>query len=352
MPNNPEEILEMPKDRYNWCKVFSMGKGKSILEDKNRLRMSYISMMIRRVNKMFEWKNLPETVIERELERQLQVFGYCAFTYVEVPEDLQKLGTKSGYYTLFGGVGGRYSAYYLPTVITVSNPYLRFSKMLKIDEDCVLIQNDMNYEGLMPIMDRYASMLAEIDLTIRMLSINSRYLTVLYAENDDVKLSLEDFVKKLLEGVEVGYITAHKIAHVDDETPQQFDTKQFTASGAGELIKSFIELKQYILGSWYCDLGIQATFNMKREALSESEIDLGDDTLLPLIDEMLEMRKMACEKINAKYGLNVSVDLSSAWKERKEENELKKKRLENEAESTEEQNEEKPEDKKEGEDNE
>lgn len=363
MGNNiPTEKIEFPKDKYNWAKAMKFCDS-SIIEDKERLRISYISQMVRRTSKLFKWENLPDTIIEREFERQLQLFGYCAFTKVEVDEATSTAyGTKSGFYTLFGGTGGRYDAYYLPTKINVANPALRFNKSLKINEDCILVQNDMNFEGLFPIMDRYASLLAEIDLSIRILSINSRYLTVMYADNDDTALSIKEFIETLKAGRDIGFISAKKVKFVEDEVKDFFDTKQFTASGAGELIKAFIELKQYLIGSWFRDLGIQAPYNMKREALSEGEIDLGDDTLQPLIDEMLEMRKLACDKINAKYGLNISVELDSTWKERKEESEAKKELIEEQVETVkleneqlEEQPEEKPEEqpeKKEGEENE
>ena len=73
---------------------------------------------------------------------------------------------------------------------------------------------------------------------------------------------------------------------------------------------------------------------MKREALSTEEINLTDDTLMPLIDEMLNMRQLSAEIINKIFGTQISVDFSSVWKERREENELLKEKMEAEAEIT------------------
>ena len=42
---------------------------------------------------------------------------------------------------------------------------------------------------------------------------------------------------------------------------------------------------------------------------------MNEDALLQLVDDMLNCRKIGLEKINRLYGTNISVDLSSSWKE-------------------------------------
>ena len=42
---------------------------------------------------------------------------------------------------------------------------------------------------------------------------------------------------------------------------------------------------------------------------------MNEDALLPLVDDMLKCRKDGLEKINKMYGTNITVDLSSSWKE-------------------------------------
>ena len=81
----------------------------------------------------------------------------------------------------------------------------------------------------------------------------------------------------------------------------------------GDYMIQFIELQQYLKGSMYNELGINANFNMKREALSGQEVSLNDDALMPLIDDMLKHRRAMCDDLNAMFGLNVSVDYGSTW---------------------------------------
>ena len=76
-----------------------------------------------------------------------------------------------------------------------------------------------------------------------------------------------------------------------------------------------IESEQYIKASWYNDLGLNANYNMKRESINSGESQLNDDALLPLIDDMLQCRKNAIEKINSMFDTSISVSLASAWED-------------------------------------
>jgi hypothetical protein len=76
-----------------------------------------------------------------------------------------------------------------------------------------------------------------------------------------------------------------------------------------------IESQQYIRATWFNDLGLNANYNMKRESINSGESQLNDDALLPLVDNMLECRKIAVDKINAMFDTSISVDLASAWKD-------------------------------------
>ena len=84
------------------------------------------------------------------------------------------------------------------------------------------------------------------------------------------------------------------------------------------------------------ELGIQSNYNMKRESLNSSETTMDESVLLPLIDDMLNERKIGLEKVNKMFGTNITVKLSSSWEKIREEikNELAKQELESSQEST------------------
>ena len=78
---------------------------------------SYIVYMLDRVAQMFEYKGLPETIPQRELELLLMVNGFACIA--QVPE--------KGLYAFYGGLGGVPNAYYMPTQCIVNNPALTFN---------------------------------------------------------------------------------------------------------------------------------------------------------------------------------------------------------------------------------
>lgn len=164
--------------------------------------------------------------------------------------------------------------------------------------------------GLLPMYTEYATKIVETELSIDIATVNSRIISLLSASDDRTKLSAEKYIEDIRNG-EQGIIA---------ETPflDGVRTQPYTATGNNTII-SLIELLQYHKASWYNDIGLSANYNMKREALNSGESSMNNDILLPLIDNMLICRKEACEKVNAKYGLNISVELSSSWEDNQEE---------------------------------
>ena len=106
---------------------------------------------------------------------------------------------------------------------------------------------------------------------------------------------------------------------------------QSPPSNNGSYLTQFIELHQYLKGSFYNEVGLNANFNMKREALGDGETSLNDDILLPLCDQMLKCRKEDVEKINSKYGTNITVEYSSSWATNVKELELQLETMKKEA---------------------
>lgn len=261
--------------------------------DKPTAVRNYITYMLARTNRMFEYEGLPDTIPARTLELYLQTMGYCGV--VKVHDEL---------YCMYGGLGGELDANYMPTVFTVANPYLKYSANLKIGEECVIIPSDTNYIGLMPLNRKYAAELAENDLTLHMLGINSRIPFLISASDDNTKESALKFLHDVEDG-KSGVIA--ESAFLDGIKLQSGST----STHAG--IMDFVEYEQYLKASWNNELGLQSNYNMKRERLNSSETGMNLDALLPLVDDMLECRKAALEKVNSMFGTNITVEKAGAW---------------------------------------
>lgn len=265
----------------------------------------HVTYMFNRTQSMFEWRGLPETVPQRWLELYLQRNGHVA--WLEVNGDL---------YVMTGGMGGKPTPYYMPTIYTVANPGFdpAFSATLEIGKDCVLMPNDSLYMGLMPMFSRYATAMTETELSMKIATINSRIVSVMSASDDATRESAELYLESIEDG-ELGVIGEN--AFLDG-----VKTQPYGATGSAQQITDLIELEQYWKASWFNDLGLNANYNMKRESLNSEESQLNNDALLPLVDNMLACRQEFAERVNEMFGTEISVDLASSWEDNAEEIEL------------------------------
>ena len=269
------------------------GCGKYEFQEKEQCIRNYVIYMLDRTQRMFEYTGLPDTIPKRMLELQLQVNGFSC-----IAEHNGEL------YAYWGGLGGEPDVYYRPTICVVANPAQRFSKQFTIDEDCVIIRNDAFLYGMMPLFRRYASAMVENDLSFMMASINSRIQALITAPDDATRAAGEKFLEDIVDG-KLGVIASNEFLDGLKAQPVQGSMRTFT---------DLIEYQQYLKASWYNEIGLNANYNMKREKLSTTESQMNNDALLPLVDDMLEQRRLGVERINEMFGTNISVDFASSWK--------------------------------------
>lgn len=291
----------MTIDRYNKMIGYVMpGMDLYDVTDKENTAFDYVLYMLNRTQSMFRWSGLPDTIPARMIELYLQINGNLAISEYE-----------GSLYAFRGGLGGEPDEYYMPTIFTVANPALDYSANLRIGEECEVIPNDSLYIGLMPMFKRYASMMAENLLSMRVAMINSRVVDLVSATDDSTRKSAEKFFQDVEDG-ELGVIMSNEFLEGIRSTP-------YGSEGHYNTITSLIELHQYYKASWYNDLGLNANYNMKRESISRGESQLNDDALLPLVDDMLRCRNEGAERVNRLYGTEITVELASSWEDNQEE---------------------------------
>lgn len=306
--------MEKVESRNEWI----FGRIKNPLEDKDYMLKSAILQMLNKSTRIFKYNNLPETIQAKDLETQLQVNGFAIWKEVE-----GKL------YTFTGGLGGPPNPYYLPTVATVANPALKYTKNLDIDKDCIVMLNDHYYQGLMPMFNKYGSLLVEAEISLKFAIINARVPAIIQADNNNSYESATSFFDKIVEGKKYGIISSKEF--FDGIRSHDFYKQAY--------IKDIIESIQYIKGSWFNAIGLNAAFNMKREAINEAEATLNEDILYPDVDTMLKCREFALENVNKMYGTNITVELDSVWQKNRIRDDLSIEIQEAEVEETEKENE-------------
>ena len=244
---------------------------------------------------MFDYTGLPDTIPEKELERILQENGF-AFIY-QWDNDIIAFN---------GSLSGDVDYYNNPTEINITNNKTRKNKTVPLNEG-VLILNDDYKLGILKLINKYNSLINENEISIVMANFNNRIQKILSASDDNTKASAKQYLDKVISG-ELAII---------GESPFLEDLKvQGSSVSNAQSYADMIELNQYFKASLLNELGIQANINNKKERLINAEVEQNKELLYPLVNNMYNNRIEAIKALNDKYGLNVTVEYGSVWKDR------------------------------------
>ena len=285
---------------------FSLYEGVCNVEYNFR---TYFDLLLNKVSSLFIWKNLPETVDERFLEFQLLLHGKCCF----VPID-------GNYYVLDGNIGGEPNCYYEPTKWIVANPVLG-SKTVTIRDkygshdvskvDGILIGNsDTDYEslglqsGIAGLMYQTAGLLADNISSLNIAQINGRLSTLFVGDSEELARTGEKILQDIYSGKPYKILT--------EDLVEKFSITPASNNGINNTLMSLIEAHQYILAQFFQEIGVSANYNMKRERLNTAEVEMNNGALDNNIFNMLKNRQQAVERINEKFGLDITVELNFA----------------------------------------
>lgn len=242
---------------------------------------------------MFKYHNLPGTIPCYELENLLQKNGFACVAQVE-----------GSLYAFDGGLGGEPDVYYRPTICTVANPALKLTRDFEIDKDCVIVKNDSNMVGLSHTIAKYNTLLAENEITMLIALINSRMNIIFSGADSATKASAEQYLNMIVQG---------KLGVISDNAFLESLKIQIGSTTRNNVFEDLIRLNQYLKAGLNNAIGLNSNSAMKKERLITAEIDVNNTALYPLIDDMLECRRIAIEKINTMFETDISVELNSSW---------------------------------------
>lgn len=245
-------------------------------------------------------ENDVETIDWKRAEYQLQTHAFGALAE-----------HKGKVHFLVGNLGGKKDEQYKPTEFLFANPALDWSGSLKIGKDCVLVNNDRLRIGLLPLIRKYGSLLAHNEISMYIAEINSRMMSVLLAGTDNDKKAADAFFDDLKKG-QIKAIMSNDLFKKISSIP---------LSGKTSAMTDLIEMEQYLTASLWNAIGLDANYNMKREAINSQEAQLGRSALLPFVDNMYDCRKEAYDEANKMFaGLDgfepIVVEYDSAWEDK------------------------------------
>lgn len=281
--------------------------------NKNEMLDSYVRYFLARLQCMFKYEGLPDTIPAKWFEHYLLCNGNCIIARVN--DDL---------YALTGGMGNDATPYYIPAGYIVANPWLKsedgtlskqyWTETIDIngerhEQNAVIVFNDTYSQGVLPLLNRYCSQLVENDISLNIADILARATINISASDDKTKASAELYLKRLRDG-QLGVMSEQ--AFIEGLNIREFHY-------VAQSITPLIEYHQYIKASLFNELGLNSNYNMKRESINSNESQLNDDMLHPLIDDMLKERREGIARVNEFFGTDITVSFDSAWLENEKE---------------------------------
>lgn len=265
---------------------------------------------------IFKYDGLPDTLPQREIESNLLLTNHdVVFDY------------RGSLITTNVNIYG-FDNYYNPTNGCYANPRLQ-SKMLDLTENgnaCIIYNSSLKDNvlylksdgSMMSFIKRYARLLADIESTIDIYMVNARLTSYPVASTDNVVQNLQGFFKKLKAG--------KRAVITDDSIIQQFRSEEITRYNQRDGINDWLIARDKILEMFFRDIGVKF-YNPKKAQVSEDEIQVNNQMLVISLDDMLQERKKGIEKVNAKFGTNITVDISESFKIKEVETDAQNNRL-------------------------
>ena len=253
-----------------------------------------IDSILNKTLTMFLYTNLPDTLPIEELEKILQLNGTGFVTLID-----EQLVVIKGSYSY-----DEVDIYNRPYKINCYLPDKKTFKMFNIS-DGVIIKNDYLERGLLPIFKKWGYLINESELTLIIANRYKRMVKTFIANDDPTAESVRNYLSKVDNG-ESSVITSSIL----------WESLKIDGEKNTNTLHELIEYDNYIKSELYKEIGLYSNDNMKKERLISSEVENGMNSIYPLVDNMLNCRKQAIDKINKKYNTNISVEFTSSWEYR------------------------------------
>ena len=201
--------------------------------------------------------------------------------------------TEVGVIPLKCGLSG-INVFQRPTTAIIANPVLgNFERT--IDVDCAICQLQPNFEGVYPIINRYATLLAMCDSSIAVNLMNTKTTHVFGASNK----AQADTLKAMYDKISCGEPAVFIKDGINPEDVYTMPAKQFFIADDVQL------LKRKIIAEFLTEIGINNTNLDKRERLTDNEVEANDQEVIANIQCWIDNVSYGIKRINQMFGLNL-----------------------------------------------
>lgn len=254
----------------------------------------YRYYLLARVLELFKIDGLPENINETWIKNNLILNGVVCFTN-KLPNAHGKLyGMNCG----LSGVGNEYQA----TTATIANANLG-SGQYEISKDCVcvyLTKADYYFpQGIQTQLENTANLLADNAVSLNVAQINTRVHSFVSVDNYAQKQTAEQALQSMYSGKPYTVLTSDMLTKIQ--------VNPMSSASTNTDISELITLRQYILASFWQDLGVNLNAVNKKERLISDEINSAKGYEEFSFNTIIDNLQYWFDKVNAMYNTSITV---------------------------------------------
>lgn len=282
-------------------------------EINSRVYYHYMALLKEICCNMFLWEGLPEEIDPRFLE--LTLYERALAVFFKDSTEIRAKGGSSSPAMLFNGdtdkfiaiqgaPAGQINMYHNPTRFLAYGPG-GFTRTLEA-EQCIPIWANFMREPLLNSIELYARRLADFDRTIDV-NLRAQKTPIMITCPEEMRLTMVNFYKQYEGNEPVIFAAPATAVAIDEHAIQAIKTD------APYIIDKLLTDKARIWAEIMTFLGIDNANQEKRERLVANEVEANNGQIEMSRLRGLDARRYACKQINAKYGLDVSVNFNYDW---------------------------------------
>lgn len=208
------------------------------------------------------------------------------------------LDTELGVIPLKCGHSGL-NVYEEPTRCIIANPILGNLEP-EIGTECVLLRINYDYSGIMPIVERYAGLLAMCDSSLAVTLMNSKVSFIGLASSKQQANTMKKMYDQISMGEPAVFVNG------DAVNQEKFFFNNAKQNFVGEEI---MRVKRMITNDFLTEIGLNNANLDKRERLNSEEVQANDEEIKNNVQHWLDNINQGFKEANAMFGLNLSVKI-------------------------------------------
>lgn len=266
---------------------FFRNSPKDVDAQMNESTFFYKERMLRKIYELFRF-TIPDEWDLDYFRENLFLNGFLGVT-----------DTSLGVLALKCGASG-INVFQRPTTLVFANPVLG-SFQRTIGKDCEVIRLQYNWQGIVPILDKYAYLLAMCDSAVSVNLMNSKVAFIATAEGKAAAETIKTAYQQISEGNP--FVCMSKDS-VDSISWELLNVKNTFIGNDVSL------LKQTIWNEFLTEIGIPNMNRDKRERMITDEVNANNAETSFSVSHWLEEIRAGMDRANKMFGLELRIEVN------------------------------------------